>query len=110
MLLRSIVTEGTSMTFEMRQASLASLFPDDAQLTPIAGDFIFTEGPIWDPTNQSLIFSDIAASKQYRWDATHGLSIFRQPSNQANGNFFDRAGRGIPCEHGIGRAAGGGRG
>ncbi|MEM1377233.1 MAG: SMP-30/gluconolactonase/LRE family protein, partial [Pseudomonadota bacterium] len=28
-----------------------------------------------------------------------GLRMFRQPSNQANGNFFDRDGRMISCEH-----------
>jgi len=87
------------MVFEIRHPDLRSLFPDDAKLDPIAGDFTFTEGPIWNPTNHFLIFSDIAESKQYRWDLTNGLQIFRQPSNQANGNAFDRAGQVLSCEH-----------
>lgn len=87
------------MQLETREASFASLFPEAAQLLPICGDFVFTEGPIWDPTNHFLIFSDIAMSKQYRWNAETGLSIFRQPSNQANGNCFDRDGRVLSCEH-----------
>ena len=87
------------MIFEMRHSDLGSLFPKDAQLTPIAGDFTFLEGPIWHPTNHFLIFSDIAESKQYRWEAENGLSLFRVPSNQANGNAFDREGRVITCEH-----------
>lgn len=87
------------MQLESRHASFRSLFPDGAQLRPVCGDFVFTEGPIWHPTNHYLVFSDIAASKQYRWDAETGLSIFRQPSNQANGNCFDRRGRVLTCEH-----------
>ncbi|MEM1378053.1 MAG: SMP-30/gluconolactonase/LRE family protein, partial [Pseudomonadota bacterium] len=61
--------------------------------------FTFTEGPIWHPHEKWLAFSDIAESKQYKWDAENGLRMFRQPSNQANGNFFDRDGRMISCEH-----------
>lgn len=87
------------MIFEQRYPDLRSLFPDDAQLAPVAGDFVFTEGPIWNPANQYLVFSDIAASRQYRWDAENRLQIFRQPSNQANGNAFDRDGCVISCEH-----------
>ena len=87
------------MVFQIRHATFKSLFPDGAQLGVVAADFTFTEGPIWHPTNQFLIFSDIAESKQYRWDAKNGLSLFRTPSNQANGNYFDAEGQVITCEH-----------
>lgn len=87
------------MKFNLRHPDMGSLFPDDAQLVPIASDFTFTEGPIWHPSNQFLIFSDIAESKQWKWSAEGGLSPFRFPSNQANGNCFDRDGMVITCEH-----------
>ena len=68
-------------------------------LEQAASGFTFTEGPIWEEATQSLIFSDIAESIQYRWRADEGLSVFRRPSNQAIGNCFDGAGRIITCEH-----------
>lgn len=87
------------MKLDIRQPSLPLLFPNDAQLQAICGDFTFTEGPIWHPTNQFLLFSDIATSRQYIWNENDGLSLFRLPSNQANGNYFDAQGRVITCEH-----------
>lgn len=85
--------------FEIRDAGLLDLFMPDATLDEIATGFGFTEGPIWHPTEQWLMFSDIQESRQYIWRETAGHSLFRLPSNQANGNYFDRDGRVISCEH-----------
>lgn len=71
----------------------------DAIPTPLIEGFGFTEGPIWHPVERWLVFSDIAESKQYRWSEAYGLCLFRQPSNQANGNCFDLWGRVVSCEH-----------
>lgn len=64
----------------------------------VAGGFQFLEGPVWVPSRQELIFSDIPANRMYRWrDGV--VSVFREPSHQANGNALDREGRLITCEH-----------
>jgi gluconolactonase len=39
----------------------------------------------------------------YRWQEGGGASIFRQPSNMANGNTYDRNGRLLTCEHATSR-------
>lgn len=65
----------------------------------MAGGLGFTEGPIWHPDQSWLMFSDIAMSRQYRWSEAEGLTSFRHPSNQANGNCFDTEGRIVSCEH-----------
>lgn len=67
-------------------------------LETIADGFLFTEGPVWHPVENFLTFSDIPASRTYRWDQS-GLSVLRDPSNKSNGNTLDRAGRLISCEH-----------
>ncbi|MEL6920587.1 MAG: SMP-30/gluconolactonase/LRE family protein [Pseudomonadota bacterium] len=87
------------MRVTLPQEPVDGVIAAGAQLKQVATGFTFTEGPIWDPQGQWLVFSDIAESRQYKWDDVNGLRIFRQPSNQANGNFFDRAGRIISCEH-----------
>lgn len=81
------------------QAEIEGVIAPGTALRQVETGFTFTEGPIWHPTEQWLIFSDIAESIQYRWNPSQGLTVFRRPSNQANGNCFDRDGRIVTCEH-----------
>jgi gluconolactonase len=59
----------------------------------------FTEGPVWDASDSSVVFSDIPASTLYRWTAEDGLRVLLHPSNKTNGNARDGHGRLISCEH-----------
>ena len=66
----------------------------------IAGDFQFLEGPVWVPARNELFFSDIPASRIYRYTpTTNSFSVLREPSGQANGNALDPQGRIVTCEH-----------
>jgi gluconolactonase len=66
----------------------------------VAGDFQFLEGPVWVPDRNELLFSDIPASRIYRYSpATNSFSVFRELSGQANGNALDPQGRLVTCEH-----------
>lgn len=65
----------------------------------IAGGFEFTEGPVWHPDG-FLIFSDIPASRQYRWSPADGVTVWREGTGNSNGLTLDRQGRVIACEHG----------
>lgn len=60
----------------------------------------WTEGPVWFGDLRCLIWSDIPNDRMLRWcEETGSVSVFRQPSNNANGNTRDRQGRLITCEH-----------
>jgi gluconolactonase len=62
------------------------------------------EGPVWFGDGRYLLWSDIPNNRIMRWDETTGqASVFRAPSNYANGNTRDRQGRLITCEHGARR-------
>ncbi|MEM7010299.1 MAG: SMP-30/gluconolactonase/LRE family protein [Verrucomicrobiota bacterium] len=76
-----------------------SPIPADAKAVKIAGDMKFTEGPVWIPSKGKLIFSDIPNSKLMQWTEADGLSIFREESNQTNGNILDLNGQLISCQH-----------
>jgi gluconolactonase len=72
----------------------------NAAIERIATGFRFTEGPVWFGDGRFLLFSDIPSDRILRWDeTTGGVSVFREPSNYANGNTRDRQGRLITCEH-----------
>jgi gluconolactonase len=64
----------------------------------------FTEGPVWFGDGRYLLFSDIPNDRIMRWEEETGaVSVFRKPSNYANGNTRDRQGRLITCEMGSQR-------
>lgn len=60
----------------------------------------WSEGPVWFGDGRFLLWSDIPNDRILRWDDCSGaVSVFRQPSNFANGLARDRQGRLIACEH-----------
>lgn len=61
---------------------------------------LWAEGPAWNSVGRYLVWSDIPNNRQMRWIEDDGhVSIFRNPSNNSNGNTFDFQGRQISCEH-----------
>ncbi len=62
------------------------------------------EGPAWFPAGRYLVFSDIPNDRMMRYDDTDGsVSVFRQPSENSNGNTRDLQGRLVSCHH-LGRS------
>jgi gluconolactonase len=61
---------------------------------------LWTEGPAWNSQGKYLVWSDIPSNHQLRWLEDDGrVSVFRNPSNNSNGNTFDAEGRQLSCEH-----------
>lgn len=67
--------------------------------------FRFIEGPAWHAGKNLLVFSDIIGNTMYNWSAHYGVSIFKKPSNMANGNTWDHKGRLLSCEHATSRVS-----
>jgi gluconolactonase len=66
----------------------------------LATGFYWAEGPVWFGDGRYLLLSDIPNNRILRWDETTGAtSVWRAPSNNANGHTRDRQGRLIGCEH-----------
>jgi len=81
-----------------------SIMLGHAAVERIAGDCRFTEGPVWFGDTRQLLWSDIPNNRMMRYDEETGaISVFRRPSNYANGNTRDRQGRLITCEMGSQR-------
>ena len=60
----------------------------------------WAEGPVWFGDMRQLLWSDIPNNRIRRWDEETGtVSDFRRPSEWANGNTRDRAGRLVTCHH-----------
>lgn len=71
--------------------------------TEIKDEQIFTEGPAVDRDGR-VFFTNVPAEKILIWDpGRKSLSVFRTPSNKANGLLFDPEGNLLACEGGAGR-------
>jgi len=88
---------------ETHDERIAEIVDSGEQLEQVATGFRFLEGPVWDPYEKTLIFSDIMGNGLFRKDARDAISIFRENSYLANGNTYDRTGRLLTCEHGTSR-------
>ena len=71
-----------------------------AAVERLATGFRWSEGPVWFGDGRYLLWSDIPNNRIMKWEEETGsVSVFRKPSNNANGNTRDRQGRLITCEH-----------
>ena len=95
------VTLTKAADFEIRnEAEFKKIFPADAKVTKLADGFGFTEGPVWISRDGGyLVFSDIPKNQLKKWTAKEGITTFREPSQNANGNTLDRKGRLVTAEH-----------
>lgn len=82
-----------------RHASLETVLDTASGLERVCTGFVFTEGPLWDPADQSLLFSDIPANRIWRWKEGGPARIFREPSGKSNGLTWDLDGNLTACEH-----------
>lgn len=76
----------------------------------IAETFQFTEGPVW-RADGTLLFTDIDASTIYRLTPPATITVFRSPSDAANGLATDLNGDLLAAEHAarrVSRTDGGG--
>jgi gluconolactonase len=79
--------------------ALASLVDPAEEFSVIASGLRFTEGPVWNPVDHSLLFSDIHTDSRWRWTEEHGLVLAGRPNRIGNGMSLARDGSVLVCEH-----------
>ncbi len=76
----------------------AGIIAPDAKVEQLATGMKFTEGPVWMPEKEIVIFSDIPNSKLMQWSSKDGLEPYRETEN-SNGNILDSKGQLLTCQH-----------
>ncbi|RIK71258.1 MAG: gluconolactonase [Planctomycetota bacterium] len=107
---------------------LDAIVAPDAQVELLAEGFIWSEGPVWWPAGERLLFSDIPRNTVFQWSERDGLQEFLKPSGYtgsgprqgaihgkqppaevdeqgSNGLAIDAQGRLVLCQHGDRRIA-----
>ena len=87
------------MTVRVERPDFADLVSPDAELTFLASGYVFTEGPVWNVSEQALYYSDIPDDRRYRWTESTGAELTAFPTFKGNGMAYDVEGRLIVCEH-----------
>ena len=73
-------------------------------LEQLASGMRWAEGPVYFPDGGYLLVSDIPNNRIMKFSEKDGsFTVFRNPSNYANGNTRDRQGRLVTCEHSVTR-------
>ena len=75
-------------------------FPGHVRVERLWSGARWAEGPAWFAAGRYLIWSDIPNNRMLRFVEPSGeVSVFREPSNNSNGNTVDNHGRLVTCEH-----------
>jgi gluconolactonase len=93
-----------------------ALVATDAVVEKLGSGFRWSEGPVWDPAQDALLFSDVPENRVYRWKDGSGITVFLEPSGftgheyngrerGSNGLTLDLQGRLTLCQHGDRRVA-----
>ncbi len=73
--------------------------PDHGEVRAVAAGLGFTEGPVWDPTDATVTFTDIPANSILRWSVAAGLETVTDNAHFAIGLAIDANSRLVACEH-----------
>ncbi|WP_233153412.1 SMP-30/gluconolactonase/LRE family protein [Kineosporia sp. R_H_3] len=75
----------------------------DADVTAqwLGGDAAWSEGPVYLPDEDAVLWSDIPGNRILRWDAAGGeVTVHRTDVEFTNGRTLDLQGRVVACSHG----------
>jgi gluconolactonase len=95
------ISERFELRFKAERPQFTRYLLHNASLERLVSGCRWTEGPVWFGDSACVLFSDIPANRIVRWSEAEGASIYRHPSDFANGNTRDRDGRLVSCLHGA---------
>jgi gluconolactonase len=97
----------SDVLYQIDDERFRHLVVGSARLDVLYSGCRWAEGPVWFDDLGCLLWSDIPNQRMLRWTAQplsgDGVSVYRSPSNFANGHTRDRLGRLVSCEHGARR-------
>jgi gluconolactonase len=97
---------GAAVGRVVRDRRFERLVPADAELVRLAEGTIWAEGPVYQPRDDSLVWSDIPNDRVLRWSGVDGsVRELYRPADFANGHTLDHDGTILACEHGTRRVA-----
>lgn len=100
----------------VKNSVIHEIIPVNAKVEVLADGFDWTEGPLWLPGENKLIFSDIPSNSIFEWTENGGVKLYLKPSGYtgeeqrggeagSNGLLLSPGGDLVLCQHGDRRVA-----
>ena len=86
------------MIVDVDSPGFAELIDPEAELSLLGSGYEFSEGPVWNPREQCLYFSDIPSDARWRWSEQAGMELAAKPTFKGNGLAYDVDGNLLVCE------------
>ena len=101
----------TKGSVERLDSAINQIIPPGARPEILAEGFDWSEGPVWVPNGDYLLFSDVPTNSIYRWSETDSILLYLKPSGYTQGEFegkepgsnglvLDASGHLVLCQHG----------
>ena len=111
--------DGSSVaTFERIDPALDAVIDPDASVEIIMEGFDWSEGPLWLPSENFLVVSDVPQNTVYKWTEEKGKEVYLKPSGYtqkadkpysreegSNGLLLSKDGKLVLCQHGDRRVS-----
>jgi gluconolactonase len=85
---------------EVFDARFKSVVAGAGSLARLCTGATWSEGPVWMHEDQSVLWSDIPNNRMLRWDASDGLTVWRNEVEFTNGHTRESDGSLLHCSHG----------
>ncbi len=83
-------------------STVTTIIDSQAKIEQLAEGYGWSEGPLWLPAQQALLFNDVPGNTMYRWSKQTGAEVFLQPAGLAEpdsaGIFREPGANGIAAE------------
>ncbi|MBO9571020.1 MAG: SMP-30/gluconolactonase/LRE family protein [Chitinophagaceae bacterium] len=110
----SSVIAGTGI--EILDAEALNLIDTTAKIEKLGEGYEWSEGPLYIPDGDYLLFSDVPMNKVYKWKEGEGVKLYLDSSGYvgrdvpkkepgSNGLLLDKNGNLVLCQHGLRRVA-----
>ena len=101
----------TTGSIDRLDPALDDVIDPGAKVEVIATGYEWSEGPVWVPSLNALLFSDVPKNTVYKWTEAKGAEVYLSPSGYtgsiprggepgSNGLLIDGKGRLVLCQHG----------
>ena len=95
----TVTSTETGLGIEAKSDAIYELVEQGSQVERLATGFTFTEGPIWHPKEQYLLFSDMPGDVRRKFTPDGTVVEVRNFSNKCNGMTYDADLNLLVCEH-----------
>lgn len=97
---RYFATLDTMDAIQVLDGGFAQVAQHAGQLECLCMGAVSSEGPVWMPERNELLWSDVPNNRMLGWSEIRGMQVWRDAADFTNGHVRERDGSLLHCSHG----------